>query len=275
MSQELSPSAALVNLANQEVNLQFSRGDSGTPLSVTVKTLKDEITALYREWVERNRQIVYQATGGRIGYVHIPDMGPRGYAEFHRGYLLEWDRQGLIIDVRFNGGGHVSELILEKLARKRIGYSAMRWVDKPYPYPGESVMGPMVALTNEYAGSDGDIFSHAFKMMNLGPLIGTRTWGGVVGISPSMRLADGTVTTQPEASFWFRDVGWGVENYGTDPDIEIDVKPQDWALGNDVQLARGIEEILKLLEEQAHQLPTMEEKPDLSLPNLPPRELAK
>ena len=211
-------------------------------------------------------------TNGRIGYLHIPNMGPSGYAEFHRGFLLELAREGLVVDVRYNGGGHVSELILEKLARKRIGYSDIRWMEAPYPYPGESILGPMVALTNEYAGSDGDIFSHAFKMMDLGPLIGTRTWGGVVGIQPTMRLVDGTVTTQPEASTWFQDVGYGVENYGTDPDIEIDIRPQDWANSKDVQLERAIQEILKMLEQEQPQLPTMEERPDLSLPTLPPRK---
>lgn len=272
LSQELSPSAALVNLASQEVTLQLSNADSEAKRIVTVKTLRDETRAFYREWVERNRQLVHEATDGRIGYLHIPNMGPSGYAEFHRGFLLELACEGLVVDVRYNGGGHVSELILEKLARKRLGYSDMRWMESPYPYPGESILGPMVALTNEYAGSDGDIFSHAFKMMDLGPLIGTRTWGGVVGIQPTMRLVDGTVTTQPEASTWFEDVGYGLENYGTDPDIEIDIRPQEWAISKDVQLERAIQETLKMLEEQPPQIPTFDERPDLSLPTLPPRK---
>jgi tricorn protease len=101
-------------------------------------------------------------------------------------------------------------------------------------------MGPMVALTNEYAGSDGDIFCHAFKLLGLGPLIGKRTWGGVVGIWPRAALVDGTVTTQPEFAYWFEDVGYSVENYGTDPDIEVDIRPQDYAAGRDTQLERGL-----------------------------------
>ncbi len=274
LSRELSPSAALVNLANQEVTLQLSGPDSDEKRTVTVKTLRDESGAYYREWVEKNRKTVHESSSGRIGYLHIPDMGPTGYAEFHRGFLLELAREGLIVDVRYNRGGHVSELLLEKLARKRLGYSNIRWMESPFPYPSESILGPMVALTNEYAGSDGDIFSHAFKLMELGPLIGTRTWGGVVGFQPTMRLVDGTVTTQPEASTWFRDVGYGVENYGTDPDIEIDIRPQDWAMGKDVQLERAIQEILKMLEEQPPQLPSFDEQPDLSLPTLPPRKTA-
>jgi len=222
--------------------------------TVSVKTLKNETPARYREWVEGNRRQVHEATDGRVGYVHIPDMGPRGYAEFHRGYLAEVGRDALIVDVRFNGGGHVSQLILEKLARRRLGYDVPRW-GEPEPYPVESVLGPMVAVTNEQAGSDGDIFSHCFKLMELGPLIGKRTWGGVVGIWPRDRLVDGGVVTQPEFSFWFEDVGWGVENYGTDPDIEVDITPQDYAAGKDTQLERAIEEILRLLEERPPKRP--------------------
>src|SRR5205823_6303847 len=158
--------------------------------------------------------------------------GAEGYAEFHRSYLTEYDRDALVVDVRANGGGHVSGLLLEKLARRRVGYDFPRW-SAPKPYPDESPAGPMVALTNELAGSDGDIFSHAFKMLQLGPLIGKRTWGGVIGIWPRHRLVDGTVTTQPEFSFFFADLGWRVENYGTDPDIEVDNAPHDYARGAD------------------------------------------
>ena len=122
----------------------------------------------------------------------------------------------------------------------------------------------MVALTNEHAGSDGDIFSHSFKLMGLGPLIGKRTWGGVIGISPSHRLVDGTMTTQPEYSFWFIDVGWQVENYGTDPDIEVDIAPQDFANHEDPQLQRAIAEALHLIEEKPALEPKPGERPRLS-----------
>jgi len=174
----------------------------------------------------------------------------------------------LIVDVRFNRGGHVSQLLLEKLARRRVGYDQPRY-GSAHPYPYHSVLGPMVALTNEYAGSDGDIFSHVFKLMGLGPLIGKRTWGGVVGIWPRHSLVDGTTTTQPEFSFWFEDVGWDVENYGTDPDIEVDIKPQDFAAGKDPQLARGLKEIQKRLAENPPVVPNFGPRPSLSLPRLP------
>jgi len=261
----LSPAEALVNLAGQEVTLAVAGPEDDEPHQVTVKTLGSEVAARYREWVDGNRRRVHEATDGRVGYVHVPDMGANGYAEFHRGYLAESDRQGLIIDVRFNGGGHVSERLLEKLNRKRIAYVSGRWLTDLAPYPTHSVLGPMVALTNEYAGSDGDIFSHGFKLMELGPLLGKRT------INPRQRLADGTLVTQPEYSFWFKDVGWGVENYGTDPDIEVDNRPQDYLAGEDVQLDRAIAEVLSLLDQKQPRVPELEERPDLSLPHLPPR----
>jgi tricorn protease len=238
--------------------------------TVVVKTIGSEAQARYRKWVNDNRRKVHEATNGRVGYVHIPDMGAEGYAEFHRGYLAEVDRDALIVDVRYNGGGHVSPLILEKLARRRLGYDKSRWGGL-VPYPSESVAGPLVALTNEHAGSDGDIFCHSFKMLKLGPLIGKRTWGGVIGIAPRHALVDGTVTTQPEYSFWFEDVGWNVENYGTDPDIEVDITPQDYRNGADPQLDRAIQEALRLMEQTTRKLPELTTKPSRALPKLPPR----
>ncbi len=260
----VSPAELLVNQAGREVQLTVQRG-RGPARTVVVKTLKDETLARYRQWVEDSRSRVHQATGGRVGYVHVPNMGPWGYAEFHRYFLVESQRDGLIVDVRFNGGGHVSQLILEKLARRRIGYDLPRW-SEPEPYPDGSMLGPIVALTNERAGSDGDIFSHCFKLLKLGPLIGRRTWGGVIGINPRHRLVDGSITTQPEFSFWFEDVGWGIENYGTEPDIDIDIRPQDDAAGQDPQLERAIEEALNLLTTKNTNRPAFDQRPKLGLP---------
>jgi tricorn protease len=270
-----TPAQALVNRAGNEVQLtilpastQSAGNEKPEPRLVLVKTLASEQPARYREWVERNRQRVHKRTGGRVGYVHIPDMGPNGYAEFHRHYRAESERDGLIVDVRFNGGGHVSQLLLEKLARRRVGYDQPRY-GPAVPYPHYSILGPMVALTNEYAGSDGDIFSHVFKLLKLGPLIGKRTWGGVIGIWPRHSLVDGTTTTQPEFSFWFEDVGWAVENYGTDPDIEVDIKPQDYAHNKDPQLDRALKEITAMLAENPPQVPDFGPRPSRELPKLP------
>lgn len=268
LGQAVTPYELLVNQAGNDVSLTFIGQNGEEPRTVSVKTLPDETPARYREWVERNRQRVHEATDGRVGYVHIPDMGPRGYAEFHRGYLAEVEREGLIVDVRFNRGGHVSPLILEKLARRRLGYDVPRW-GEPVPYPVESVMGPVVALINEMTASDGDMFSHAFRMMKLGQLIGKRTWGGVIGISVRDSLVDGGVTTQPEYSFWFQDVGWGIENYGTEPDIEVEIRPQDYVAGEDPQLERAIEEMQQLLTKAPPEMPDFGPRPKLSLPTLP------
>ena len=257
---ERSPQELLVNQAGNEVQLTIEDATSKEIRVVTAKAIGNERPARYREWVENNRRVVHEKSDGKVGYVHIPDMSPAGFAEFHRSYLAEYDYPALLVDVRFNGGGHVSGLLLEKLARRRIGYDFSRW-GQPEPYPQESPRGPMVALTNEHAGSDGDIFSHGFKLMGLGPLIGKRTWGGVIGISPRHTLVDGTVTTQPEYAFWFKDVGWNVENYGTDPDIEIDIAPQDYVHKVDPQLDRAIAEALRLIEERPALEPKPEERP--------------
>lgn len=128
-----------------------------------------------------------------------------------------------------------------------------------------------MAVTNELAGSDGDIFCHSFKLLKLGPLIGKRTWGGVIGIAPRHSLVDGTITTQPEYSFWFQDVGWMVENYGTEPDIEVEVTPQDYVAGRDPQLERAIEEALRLLAQQPIPKPDRSTRPSRALPRLPKR----
>jgi tricorn protease len=264
------PNALLVNQSGAEVLITVGDAKGKSPRTVTVKTLSNEFPARYREWVETNRRIVHDRTRGRVGYVHIPNMGPHGYSEFHRYFLSEIDREGLVVDVRFNGGGHVSELILEKLARRRIAYNQSRWFNVQ-PYPVDSVAGPMVAITNEYAGSDGDIFSHGFKLLKLGPLIGKRTWGGVIGIWPRHPLVDGSITTQPEFSFWFKDVGWEIENYGTDPDIEVEMRPQDFVAGRDPQLERALQEMGKLLRTNPPRSPDLGKRPDLSTPRLPNR----
>ena len=243
LGQHASVQQRLVNLAGQEVELVLQRGEN-EPHRITVRTLASELPARYRQWVNTCRKRVHDATGGKIGYVHVPDMSAAGFAEFHRGFISEFKKSGLIVDVRANGGGHVSQLLLEKLARRNMGYDISRY-GVPRSYPDESVHGPLVAVTDEHAGSDGDIFSHCFKLMNLGPLIGKRTWGGVIGIWPRHALVDGSVTTQPEFSFWFRDVGYAVENYGTEPDIAIEISPDQAVAGLDPQLEKAIEVALQ------------------------------
>jgi tricorn protease len=265
-----TPAALLVNQAEQEVELGVRRAD-GPVRTVRVRPLASEQLARYREWVNANRALVHKRSDGRVGYLHVPDMQAWGFAEFHRGLLTEFDHEALVVDVRFNRGGHVSGLLLQRLARRRIGYGFARW-GQPEPYPDEAPRGPLVMLTNEAAGSDGDIVSHAFKQLGLGTLIGRRTWGGVVGIWPRHPLSDGTVTTQPEFAFAFDNVGWGVENYGTDPDIEVENRPQDYVKGVDQQLDRGIEEALAQLEKTPAHSPVILPRRSLARTPLPPAQ---
>jgi tricorn protease len=270
VGRDASPAQRLVHRAGHDVRVVV-RSPNGTKRTVAVRTLREEYSLRYRDWVEGNRARVHADSKGELGYVHIPNMGPFGYAEFHRYYLAEVDRHGLVIDVRWNGGGHVSQLLLEKLLRTRRGYNAPRWM-APGPYPDDAPMGPMVALTNEYAGSDGDMFSHVFKLAGLGPLLGKRTWGGVVGIWPRHALVDGTLTTQPEFAFWFRDVGYGVEGHGTDPDVEVEIRPQDHAAGKDPQLERAIAEALAIVKTKAPSVPDLTAgRPTRRAPALPRR----
>ncbi len=264
VSKTCSVDELLLNLAGKEVLLTIA-SPNGRRRRITVKTMRNDRALRYRNWVESNRRLVHEKTKGKVGYLHIPDMGPWGFAEFHRGYLSEFNREGLIVDVRYNRGGHVSSLLLEKLARKRVGYDVSRW-GPPQPYPSESLAGPAVALTNQFAGSDGDIFSHCFKLYKLGPLVGKRTWGGVIGIWPRHRLVDGTITTQPEFSFWFADVGFKVENYGTDPDYDVDIAPHEYREGKDPQMEKALSLIGDLLKKTPVKMPDFSQKPKLTLP---------
>ncbi len=262
----LTPGQVLANQAGQEVVLTVQAPHETAPRHVTVRTLYNEYWLRYREWVERNHARVEQATAGRVGYLHVPDMSTRGLIEFHRYFLAQTSKHALIVDVRYNGGGNVSFMLMEKLMRRPLGFGVKRW-GAPLPRPQHSVCGPVVALTNEFAASDGDIFCHSFKFLKVGPLIGKRTWGGVIGIDHRYTLADGGRTTQPQFSFWFSDVQWQVENYGVDPDIEVDFDPGAHLRGEDPQLERGIVEALRLLEEQGARLPAFADLPHLPLPS--------
>ena len=266
VDRDVSPAALLVDRGGRAVELTVKRGRR-SPHVVRVKPAADETKLRYREWVEQNRASVRSGTDGRAGYIHIPDMGPPGFAEFHRSLLTEVDLDALVIDVRYNRGGNVSQLLLEKLIRRRVGWQVTRWRE-PTPVPSDAPAGPMVCLTNELSGSDGDIFSHTFKLAGLGPLIGTRTWGGVVGIWPQLSLVDGTVTTQPEYGHWFDDVGFAVENYGTDPDIEVVISPQDHAAGRDPQMERALDELRALMEAAPAPALDLDARPSLAPPRL-------
>ncbi len=242
------PNEHLLNQANAEVLLKFSpTGEEEEAQEVTVTTLVSELPIRYQEWVEANRKIVSEKTGNRVGYLHVPDMGMAGMIAFHRDFLWQYQKDGLIVDVRHNGGGHISSILLSRLQRKALGYCKPRR-GQVEMYPRQTMRGPIVVLCDEHTGSDGDIFCQAFKMMKMGTMIGKRTWGGVVGIMPDKRLVDNGIVTQPEFAFWFEEEGWQVENQGVAPHIEVENDPASVARGEDRQLEKGIEEILQQME---------------------------
>ena len=265
-----SPGEALVECADKETELTV-RGDDGEERVVVVKPARGERKPRYREWVVNNRRYVHEKTEGQAGYIHIPDMVENGFAEFHRAYPAELRFPALIVDVRHNRGGNISDFLLEKLARKRIGYDQPRY-GALLPNQRKSVLGPMVALADENTFSDAETFSHAFKMLGLGPLVGMRTEGGAIGRNDTT-LADGGTTTQPTEAYWFEDVEWGIENYGVEPDIEVPYAPHHYVNGADPQLDRAIVELRRLLEENPPRVPDLRRRrPRLPLPTLPPRK---
>ncbi|WP_433227160.1 PDZ domain-containing protein [Microtetraspora malaysiensis] len=243
------PLALLSGAAERPVELTVQPGSGGETRRVVVTPVADETPLRYHDWVAGRRAFVRAASGGRLGYLHVPDMVATGWAQFHRDLHAEMGFDGLIVDVRDNGGGHVSALVLEKLQRRVTGWSLARGYE-PMRYPDDSPRGPIVAVADEFAGSDGDIVSAGIKNRGIGPLVGTRTWGGVIGIDGRYSLVDGTIVTQPRYSFWLEGEGWGVENHGVVPDVEVIVTPQDLVAGRDPQLARAVELALAALEER-------------------------
>ncbi|HEY0933373.1 MAG TPA: S41 family peptidase, partial [Trebonia sp.] len=239
---------------------------------VVVVPLLNDRRLRYQDWVASRRALVRLRSDGRVGYLHVPDMMGEGWAHLHRDLRAEMGRDALIVDVRGNRGGHTSQLIVEKLARRIVGWKIPRHL-RPYSYPQEARRGPMVALADEFAGSDGDIVTAAIKSLDLGPVIGTRTWGGVVGIDGHGHgLVDGTRITIPRYASWFNEYGWSVENYGVDPDEEVLITPDDWAVGHDPQLEVAVARALALLEENPRSpLPDPSSGPVKRRPPLPPR----
>ena len=219
-----------------------------------VKALESEQELRYADWVESNRRYVEEKSGGALGYLHIPDMDGVGLSAFSRLFYPQIDKRGLVVDVRDNGGGFVSQMIVERLARKVWAFQQPRH-GRIARYPERALHGHKVVLIDQFAGSDGDIFPASFRMNHLGPLIGTRTWGGVVGIRADKPFVDGGLSTQPEFAWWDPKDGWSIENVGVSPDIEVDLTPQDRVAGRDPQLDKAIEVLMQKLQDEPMDLP--------------------
>jgi tricorn protease len=257
LSADRTPAKQLVGAAGRTVELTILNGGGHTEAAgqqrrIAVVPVKDEERLRYQEWVHANRRTVREASDGKFGYLHVPDMMANGWAQLHRDLDTETALDGLIVDVRRNRGGHTSQLVAELIGRKVTGWSMPRG-EKPRTYPHHAPRGPVIILTDEFAGSDGDIITQVSKLRGIGPVIGTRTWGGVVGIDNRFSLADGTGVTQPRYATWFSGgIGWSVENFGVEPDIEVVFPPHAYAAGTDPQLEYGI----GALKEMVQELPT-------------------
>ncbi|MGW3192911.1 S41 family peptidase [Streptomyces ardesiacus] len=270
----LGPSPLLAGAGGTTVELTFApaEGCRGPSRRVAVVPLVDERPLRYQDWVAKRREVVRELSGGRCGYLHIPDMGGSGWAQFNRDLRMEVSRPALIVDVRGNAGGHISELVIEKLTRTILGWDLTRDA-QPVSYTSNAPRGPVVAVADEATSSDGDMITAAFKLLRLGPVVGQRTWGGVVGMTGRHRLGDGTVITVPMNAAWFDAYGWSVENYGVAPDVEALRTPLDWAEGRYPVLDEAVRLALELLETNPPATPPgYDAVPDRSRPPLPPRE---
>ncbi|MGW2489287.1 S41 family peptidase [Streptomyces sp. NPDC001606] len=250
----LGPGPLLVGTAGHPVELTISPAGGGEPRHTVVVPVADEEPLRYHAWVADRRAHVHAASAGRLGYLHIPDMQAPGWAQIHRDLRVEVAREGLVVDVRENRGGHTSQLVVEKLARRIVGWDIPRGM-RPTSYPADAPRGPVVAVANEFSGSDGDIVNAAIKALGIGPVVGTRTWGGIIGIDSRYHLVDGTLVTQPKYAMWLEGAGWDVENHGVDPDVEVVQRPQDWVSGTDAQLDAAVALALEALEERPAKTP--------------------
>jgi tricorn protease len=224
---------------------------NGTPNAqgahtVTIKPLTSESDLVYLDWVLDNKRRVDQMSNGRLGYIHIPDMGAPGLREFIKWYYPQLRKEGLVVDVRANGG-NVSRMLIERLRRKVLGINYNNYSEDGNTYPDGTFIGPMIAILNENSASDGDIFPYMFREAGLGQLVGKRSWGGVVGISNRGTLIDGGVVNVPQSALANAKGEYIIEGYGVDPDIEVDNDPRSVLAGRDPQLERAVQELMKKL----------------------------
>ncbi|MEV4310679.1 S41 family peptidase [Actinocrispum sp. NPDC049592] len=254
------PAPLLAGSAGKPVELTIGPAAGGAPRRVVVVPLLDDTPLRYHAWVADRRAYVHAQSGGKVGYLHVPDMVAAGWAQLHRDLRTEMRRDALVVDVRENRGGHLSQLVVEKLARRIVGWQTGRDGYPAESYPQDAPRGPIVAVTDEFSGSDGDIVAGAIKALGIGPIVGMRTWGGTIGIDNRYHLVDGTLVTQAKYATWIQGFEWGVENHGVDPDVEVPLTPQDDAAGNDPQLDTAIRLALAALTE----------KPAATPPALPP-----
>ena len=238
-----------IDRAGKSVQLKVGPEPNGkNARTVTVVPIASEGPLRQREWIEANRRKVDELSGGKLGYVYVPDTAVNGYTFFNRYYFPYSNKQGAVIDERFNGGGWIADYIVDWLQRPLL-MAAMTRDGKDVLIP-HTVFGPKVMLINEHAGSGGDALPWMFRKLGIGPLIGTRTWGGLIGIGGYPNLMDGGAVTAPRFGLYNPNTGeFDIENKGVKPDVEVELDPALWRQGHDPQLEKGVEVTLKLLQE--------------------------
>ena len=235
--------ARFVDLAGQVVTLKVnSKPSEEGAWEIEVTPVGNEVGLRYLDWVEMKRREVEKATNGRAGYMHVPNTSIQGLISFDKYLTAQLGKDAMIVDERYNGGGFIPDFFTEKLQRNLLAFVAPR-DQKDVPWPPVAIYGPKVMLVNELAGSGGDAFPWFFKRQKIGPVVGTRTWGGLIGIGNNIPIIDGGFVTAPGFGFWSTDNGgeWVVENYGVDPDYEVEQRPDLEAQGRDPQLEKAIE----------------------------------
>jgi tricorn protease len=262
------PWAPFTGLAGQITELTVSERpvideEDETLRRVLIKPARNERSLRYRAWVESKRKMVDEMTDGRVGYIYVPNTGVQGQNELFRQFYGQRHKDGLIIDERWNGGGQIPTRFIELLNRPRTNYWARRH-GNDWPWPPDSHQGPKVMLINGLAGSGGDMFPALFRQAELGPLIGTRTWGGLVGISGNPGLVDGGYMSVPTFGYYETDGSWGIEGHGVDPDIEVIDDPSLMSNGADPQLEKAIEVILRDVQRNPYVAPERPASPDRS-----------
>ena len=259
-----NPHAALEGTAGVQTVLTVnSRPTTQGAREVTVVPVGDETALRHRDWVEANRLEVDRMTGGRVAYVYLPNTAWQGYTSFNRYFYAQLDREAVVIDERYNGGGSVADYIVDMLARTVVNYNTTR-EGEDYPSPLAVIDGPKVMIVNQDAGSGGDCLPHYFRSRGLGKLVGTRTWGGLIGIYDYPALIDGGMVTAPRIAFYGPDGTWTAENVGIYPDIEVEMTPREVIEGRDPQLEAAVEQVMFELKERDAHRPQRPEYPDYS-----------
>jgi tricorn protease len=248
------PFSLLVGRQDATLRLTVADGPNGKRRDVTVQPVKNELALREQAWIDHNREAVEKASGGKVAYIYLSDMGGLGMEQFIRQFYAQLDKQALIIDDRWNGGGFIDQIVLERLRRVLIGMDTNR-EGASIPTPNQLIIGPKICLLNHFSASDGDIFPYYFRKYGLGPLMGTRSWGGVRGIRGDWFLLDGGYITIPEDATYGVDSQWAIENHGVDPDIPVDDSPGDWMAGRDVQLQAAIDYIQAEMKKHPASLP--------------------